>query len=78
MSNRIWKLQIWKLQRPLVTNELPPLVMAYTEGKKQMAMIPIPEEFMDELFNGKPKIYVEAKIKNGVLNVKHVIEEQAW
>lgn len=70
--------KIWKLQRPLLDTREIDLVMAYTENNEQMAMIPMPEEFIDELFQDESKIYVKAKIVNGVLKVKHKIESQDW
>lgn len=68
--------KIWKLQRPLATNETPPMVMAYTEGKANMAMIPMGEELIDELFKDELKIYVKATVKNGILKVKRRVPEQ--
>lgn len=72
------KYDIWKLQRPLVSNEEFPTVMAYTEDKVKMAMIPMPEEVMDEIFGDELKIYAKATVVNGVLKVKHLVEEQDW
>lgn len=74
----LFKRKIWKLQRPLASNEEFPTVMAYTEGKANMAIIPMPEEMIDELFGDEPKIYARAKVKNGVLNVREIVEEQDW
>jgi len=72
------KHKIWKLQRPLVSNEEFPTVMAYTEGRENVAMLPMPEEIMDDLFGDELKIYVKAKVVNGVLKMKHLVEEQDW
>lgn len=70
--------KIWKLQRPIVTNDPFPTVMAYTENKANMAMIPMGEELMDELFGDELKVYVKATVKNGVLKVKRRVPEQDW
>lgn len=70
--------QIWKLQRPLATNDPYPCVMAYTEGKVQMAMIPMPDEMMDEIFGDELKIYVRGTVVNGILKVDKIVEEQDW
>ena len=70
--------KIWKLQRPLATNEEFPTVMAYTKGKKNMAMIPMGEELIEELFGDEVKLYAKARVVNGVLKVKHLVEEQVW
>lgn len=70
--------KIWKLQRPLMTSEDVPMVMAYTEEKEDMAMIPMPEEYIDELFGDELKVYVRANVKNGVLNIKNRVEEPDW
>lgn len=70
--------KIWKLQRPIVTSEDVLMIMAYTEEKEDMAMLPMPAEFMDELFGDELKVYVRASVKNGVLNIKHLVEEQDW
>jgi hypothetical protein len=70
--------QIWKLQRPIVSNEAFPTVMAYTEDKDQLAMIPMPEEMMDEIFGDELKVYALATVVNGVLKVKRLVPEQDW
>jgi len=70
--------KIWKLQRPIVSNEEFPTIMAYTEGKENVAMLPMPEDIMDELFGDELKIYVYARVVNGILKMKHITEEQEW
>lgn len=70
--------QIWKLQRPIRTNEDFPTIMAYTENKAQMAMIPMDEEIIDELFGDELKIYVRGTVVNGVLKVSRIVGEQGW
>lgn len=70
--------QIWKLQRPIMTNEEFPTVMAYTEGKGQIAMIPMGEEAMDEIFGDELKIYVYGTVVNGILKVNRYADEQDW
>lgn len=70
--------QIWKLQRPLASNDPHPCVMAYTEGKENMAMIPMPAEMMDEIFGDELKVYAKATVVNGVLKVKRLVPEQDW
>lgn len=71
---------IWKLQRPIIANGEHGMntVMAYTEDKAQMAMIPLGLEIMDELFGDELKIYVRATVKNGILKVDEIVEEQDW
>lgn len=73
-------MKIWKLQKPLFSSGFSglPEVMAYTEGHENMAMIPMAQEFIDEIFGDELKIYVKATVKNGVLKVKHQVEEQDW
>lgn len=73
-------MKIWKLQKPLLgpgPSGLPE-ILAYTKGHKNMAMIPMAQEFIDEIFGDELKIYVKATVKNGVLKVKHQVEEQDW
>lgn len=72
------KHQIWKLQRPLASNEESPLVMAYTKKKTSMAMMPMPNEMVEEIFGEELKIYVKARIVNGILKVKRRVEDQEW
>ena len=71
--------KIWKLQRPLFYSGEAE-VMAYTEGKKRLAMIPMSEEAIAELFDDELKIYVKAKVnkKTGMLEVDNFVEEQPW
>lgn len=70
--------KIWKLQRPLYTNGDYNTIMAYTEGHENMAMIPMTEEIMDILFEDEPKVYVKARVVNGLLKVKRRVEEPDW
>lgn len=72
--------QIWKLQRPMATN-MPVLeVMAYTEGKENLAFIPLSEKEIDEIFGDELKIYVKAKVNKhtGILEVKKRVPDQWW
>ena len=72
--------KIWKLQRPLFdsTGGDFPQVMAYTENKHDMSMIPMGQEIIDEVFGDLPKIYVKASVKNGVLVIKNRVPDQEW
>lgn len=72
------KLEIWKLQRPLFASGGVGEVMAYTEGKKNLALIPLPPEMVEEVFGDEPKVYVWAKVVKGNLSVDSYAEEQAW
>lgn len=72
------KTEIWKLQRPLFTNGDYLEVMAYTEGREQVAMIPFTTELIDEVFGDEPKVYVKGKVKRGNLVVDEIVEEQPW
>lgn len=71
-------LRIWKLQRPLFSTEEIPSVMAYTKNKKYTAMVPMSDEQMDDLFGEELKIYIKGSVKNGVIIVKHRVEDQDW
>lgn len=70
--------KIWKLQRPFATNEDIPMIMAYTENKQKMAMLPSTAEWLDDIFGDEAKIYVKATVKNGVLKIKKRVPEQDW
>lgn len=70
--------KVWKLQRPLYMTGDYYEIMAYTEGKFQMAFITIDEETMKRLFGDEDKIYVVGTVKRGNLVVDEVIEEQPW
>lgn len=70
--------KIWKLQRPLHSNDDVPMVMAYTEDRENLAMLPMPEEAIDEVFGDERKIYVRARVVNGILKVKRRVAEQDW
>lgn len=70
--------QVWKLQRPLVSSAGLHQVLAYTENKEQTAFIDMDQELMDELFEDEPKVYVLASVVKGNLSVKEILEEQDW
>lgn len=70
--------QIWKLQRPLFSSDGSLEVMAYTEEREQVAIIPLPQEVVDEVFGDELKIYVRGKVKDGNLAVSKVMPEQDW
>lgn len=70
--------KIWKLQRPMFTNGDYNEVMAYTEDKEDLAIIPMPKDVIEKLFDDELKIYVKAKVKNGNLVVDRQVEEQVW
>lgn len=74
----IQRYKVWKLQRPIVTNEYFPTIMAYTEGRRDVAMLPMPVEVMDEVFGDELKIYVLARVVNGVLKIKRQVPEEDW
>lgn len=70
--------QIWKLQRPLMTN-MPVLeVMAYTEGRENMALIPMTDYEIEELFGDELKVYVSGRVVKGILHVKKRVAERDW
>lgn len=72
--------KIWKLQKPIVdsTGGDFPTVMAYTENRQNMAMIPMSPEIINELFGDELRVYARARVVNGVLKVKRLVEEQPW
>ncbi len=70
--------KVWKLQRPLFSSEETPRIMAYTQNREDMAMIPLGQELIDEIFGDEPKIYVKATVKNGILKISHPVKEQEW
>lgn len=70
--------KVWKLQRPLVSNEPEAMIMAYTEGGQQHALIPVAEEDLALLFGDEFKIYVLAKVENSNLVIDHQVEDQEW
>lgn len=72
------KYEIWKLQRPLSSTEPNPGVMAYTEGRGNLAIIPVPEETIKDIFGSELKIYVKAKVVNGILDVECLVPNQDW
>lgn len=72
------EIQIWKLQKPLFTTGGYNDILAYTEGKKKTAVVPVADEDIDFLFGDEPKVYVRARIKRGNLQILEIIEEQDW
>jgi hypothetical protein len=41
-------------------------------------MLPMPVEVMDEVFGDELKIYVLARVVNGVLKIKRQVPEEDW
>lgn len=68
---------IVKLQWPLMTNEDTPKVLAYNKIRSFNAQIPITPE-LKQLFGVKLKIYVEANLINGELQIVERVKDQDW
>jgi hypothetical protein len=74
------KSQTWKLQKPMslgIEGEMP-LVMAYTKGKKNLTMIPLSDDEIDNIFGDAWRLYVKAEIVDGMLKVNKQIKNQDW
>jgi len=71
---------IWKLQRPLATNQPVAEVLAYTEDRDNTAFIAMTDTEIDQLFGDELKLYVKAKVnkKTGILEVKKIVGWQDW
>lgn len=80
-DRRLSMASIWKLQRPILEKYIPVLeIMAYTEGRKDTAFIPMTDKEVAELFGDEFKLYVKAKVnkKTGILEVKKIVGWQDW
>jgi hypothetical protein len=68
---------IFKLQRPLYPDTKDQPLLAYTEGRQnRMEISPTPQ--LVRMFGRKMKIYVEANIVAGKLDVSAVVPDQSW
>ena len=73
--------EVWKLQAPLfsTSDDVHAEVLAYTKNKKKLAVIPMLPSQLDMVFKGEDKIYVLARVKRGVLQIKYkVVDEEDW
>lgn len=70
---------ILKLQWPLASSHpLPEAdVLAYTEGRKLQWFLPQSDE-LKALFAGRPKVYVEADLVAGKLEIRRRVAQQPW
>lgn len=72
--------QVWKLQRPLFASDSGGYheIMAYPENRERLAMIILPAEDIDMIFEDEPKIYVYGDVKRGNLVVDYKLPEEDW
>lgn len=78
MLNLFPEHEIWKLQRPIHSNEYNPPILAYTENKTKQLTIDMPMEDWPLMFGDVPKVYVHAELVNGTLNIIGRAPEQDW
>ncbi len=70
--------EIFKMQRPLVTNDPEPKILVYNERRTWQGEIPDDIQY-NELFQGKAKVYVIAGPDvNGALIIHCAISDQNW
>lgn len=72
--------KIWKLQRPqhAAGNLNWWTVLAYTKGKKDMQVIGVLEEQLEDIFGDEDKIYAKCQVIDGILHVNEQVENQDW
>lgn len=71
--------QVWKLQRPLFASDGGyGDVMAYPKDRSRLAMIVLPMEDVNLIFEDEPKIYVYGDVKRGNLVVDYKLPEEDW
>lgn len=68
---------ILKIQRPIVTTEPAPLMLIYNQDRSIDETLPMTEELFS-LFGDEYKLYIEAEIVEGVMQIQRVVEEQSW
>lgn len=69
---------IFKIQRPLFTNDPEPKVKIYDETREFEGEVPLTPHLF-QFFEDELKVYVEGHIdEEGVLTIIHKVEEQDW
>lgn len=70
---------IFKLQRPLSTNDPSPRILAYDENRAIMRMLPMEERYLKYFKDGKVKAYVHARMNGyGDLEIEGPAPWQEW
>ena len=74
-----FKTEIWKLQRPIVTNEPESMIFMYNKDRSKLGTFPMTPEIRQLFMDDEHKIFVHGTInEDGQVNFEEPAEWQEW
>ena len=75
----IYKTEIWKVQRPIVTNDPEPQVLIYNEDRSRQGSVPLTAEIAQLFNDDEYKIFIHGTIaEDGQIEFEEPAEWQEW